>query len=79
MLLRDRLASSKPKNAVDALVMVANMQAIAEALERSDIEELGPHAALFGICEMLHALEGVKGFLEILSSTLSHNVSLRKQ
>jgi len=57
MSLRDRLASSKPENAIDALVMVANMQAIAGALARSDIEELGPPAVLLGVHEMLHALE----------------------
>lgn len=64
MSLRDKLASSKPENAVDALVMVASMQAIVEALARSDLEELGPAAVQLGIREMSHALVGLKGFLE---------------
>lgn len=64
MSLRDKLASSKPETAIDALVIVANMQAIAEALARSDIEELGPAAVHLGVREMLHALMGLKGFLE---------------
>lgn len=64
MQLRDKLASSKPANAVDALVMVASMQAIAGAIARADIEELGPAAVQLGIREMSHALVGLKGFLE---------------
>ena len=64
MSLRDKLASSKPENAVDALVMVASMQAIAGAIARSDIEELGPDAVHVGVSEMSHALVGLKGFLE---------------
>ena len=64
MSLRDKLASSKPENAVDALVMVASMQAIAGAIARSDIEELGPAAVHLGVREMSHALVGLKGYLE---------------
>jgi hypothetical protein len=64
MTLRDKLASSKPENAVDALVMVASMQAVTAALARSDLEELGDQAIQLCVREMSHALLGLKGFLE---------------
>lgn len=62
--LRDQLASSEPENAVDALVMVASMQAVTAALTRSDLGELGEPAIRLCVREMSHALVGLKGYLE---------------
>lgn len=62
--LRDQLAGSEPENAVDALVMVASMQAVTAALTRSDLEELGEPAIRLCVREMSHALVGLKGYLE---------------
>ena len=64
MSLRDKLASSKPENAVDALVMVASMQALTAAIGRCDLEELGQSAIHLCVREMSHALVGLKGYLE---------------
>ena len=76
MTLRDQLANSKPENAVDALVMVASMQAVTAAIGRCDLEELGQSAIYLCVREMSHALVGLKGYLERESGVTAEALGL---
>ena len=64
MALRGELASSKPDNALDALVMLVSMQAITSAITRTELDELGEPALRMGIAELSRALNGLRAFLE---------------
>ncbi|HUQ36669.1 MAG TPA: hypothetical protein VM144_09875 [Aestuariivirga sp.] len=74
--LRDELATSTPENPVDALVMVASMQAVTAALARSDLEELGDEAIQLCVREMSHALVGLKRYLERESGVTAEALGL---
>jgi hypothetical protein len=76
IMLRDQLASSKPENPVDALVMVASMQALTAAIGRCDLEELGQSAIYLCVREMSHALVGLKGYLERESGVTAEALGL---
>jgi hypothetical protein len=76
---RIELASSKPETPLDALVMLASAEAMANVLSTTDLDDLGHDAIHLGATELVLALGNVRQFLEQQAGVTAQTLGINPQ
>jgi hypothetical protein len=76
---RAELASATPETALDALVMIASAETVAQVLLTVDLEELGEDGIHVAVAELTLTLDRVREFLEQQAGVTAQTLGINPQ